>query len=621
MVTNFFKKSLKGIIVLLVLLLCALPFIQLVSEKIFDIPLLNIDNAMANLIFIFACFACTITWYNDKHIAIAAIDEFAPPMVKRIVGYIKAISIPCILVALFFSSWSELFIYFYPEDTIWGIPLRFVFACLPISYFVMVVMAVSKKHMLVFSIIGILLGLVIASGPISGVIYSVMYEFINPEFNYETLFGFFTPIFDAWISFASNYTAILIVFLVILAFLGVPLFIVISGITFVAFSQGGGYVEVLSEEVYKILTDKSIASIPLFTIAGYILSRGSAGKRLVDIFSSLFGWFKGGVVVATVIVAAFFTIFTGVSGVTILALGTLLTTVLTGVGADKGKSESLITSSGALGLLFPPSLAIIMYGTTNYFSVDVMQLFKGAIIPGILLGIGMITLGIFNNRKAATIPFCGKKLGEALKNGIFEMLLPIFIVVGYFTGLFTLFQSAAFAVLYSFVLSVVRKDFTLKGGLSVIIDSLPTTGGVLAIFGAAKGLSYFFLDASIPELLSDFVLTFVNSKIVFLLLLNLLLLVVGCLMDIYSAIMIVSPLLIPIAAEFGIHPVHMGVIFLMNMQLGFLTPPVGMDLFISSYAFDKPVMKVVRGVLPFLLVQFVILLLVTYIPWFTTALL
>lgn len=620
MVTNFLKKSLKGIIVSLVLLLCALPFVQLISEKLFNVPLLNIENAMANLIFIFACFACAITWRKDKHIAIAAIDEFAPPVVKKIVGYIKAIAIPCILVALFFSSWSELFIYFYPEDTIWKIPLRFIFACLPISYFAMIIMSIRKKQ-LVFSIIGVLLGLVISSGPISGVIYSVMYEFINPEFNYEAMFGFFTPLFDAWIAFSSNYTAVLVVFLVILAFLGVPLFVVISGITFVAFSQGGGYVEVLSEEAYKILTDKSIAAIPLFTIAGYILSRGSAGQRLVDIFSSLFGWFKGGVVVATVIVAAFFTTFTGVSGVTILALGTLLTTVLTGVGADKGKSESLITSSGALGLLFPPSLAIIMYGTTNYFSVDVMQLFKGAIIPGLLLGIGMISLGIFNNRKTSTIPFSGKKLGLALKNGVFEMLLPIFIVGGYFTGIFTLFQSAAFAVLYSFILSIVRKDFTLKGGLSVIIDSLPTTGGVLAIFGAAKGLSYFFLDASIPELLSDFVLTFVNSKIVFLLLLNLLLLLVGCLMDIYSAIMIVSPLLIPIAAEFGIHPVHMGVIFLMNMQLGFLTPPVGMDLFISSYAFDKPVMKVVKGVLPFLLVQFIILLLVTYIPWFTTALL
>ena len=262
-----------------------------------------------------------------------------------------------------------------------------------------------------------------------------------------------------------------------------------------------------------------------------------------------------------------------------------------------------------------------MYGTTNYFSVDVFQLFYGALIPGIILAIAMICMGVFKNRNVTIIPFSGKKIIDALKNGAFEILLPVFIVCGYFSGIFTLFQSAAFAVLYCFLLSVfIRKDFTLKQVLQIIIDSIPTTGGILAIFAASKGLAYFFFDASIPDMLANIVLEYVDSKIVFLLLLNVLLLLIGCLMDIYSSIMIISPLLIPIADAFGINPVHMGVIFLMNMQLGFLTPPVGMDLFISSYAFDKPVMKVVKGVLPFLAVQFAILLLITYVPWFTTAL-
>lgn len=612
-IKKLFFKTESIIVIAVVILLCSLPFVQLFSEKILKIPMADVDVAMVNLVFLFACFATMVTWRNDKHICIATVDQLVKGRAKKIISGIKAIIIPCVLVALFFAAFSEFFILFYPTDKIWGVPLRLIFAFLPISYLAMIIMVLMKKEERLFSILGLLVGLVISTGPIAGVFYFM--------FGVEDL-GFFYTIWDAWILFSSNATVFLVILFVFFAFLGVPLFLVISAITYIAFSQGGGYVEILSVEAYTILTDKSIAAIPLFTIAGYILSKGSAGRRLVDIFSSLLGWFKGGVIVATVLVAAFFTTFTGVSGVTILALGALLTTVLTGVGYSKDRAESLITSSGALGLLFPPSLAIIMYGTTNYFSVDVFDLFKGAIIPGTILAVAMISLGIFYSKGLQKIPFSAKNLTLSLKNGIFEIILPVCIIGGYFGGIFSLFQAAAFAVLYTFAIGVwVRKDFTLKGAVKVVIESLPTTGGILAIFGAARGLSFFFLDANIPELLSDFVLTYVESKIVFLLLLNVVLLVVGCLMDIYSAILIVSPLLIPIADSFGIHSVHMGVIFLMNMQLGFLTPPVGMDLFISSYAFDKPVVRVVKGILPFLLIQFIIVLLVTYVPWFTTILL
>ncbi len=611
--SNFFRKAEGCIIVGLIILLCSLPFIQLFSEKVLGIVISDIDVMMVNLVFLFSCFASMVTWRNNKHICIATVDQLVHGKAKIIISAIKALIIPCILVTLFFAAFSEYFVLFYPEDTIWGIQLRFIFAFLPLMYLSMIVMAVTKKDYKLFSVFGILIGCLLSTGPIAGVLYFI--------FGVEDL-TFYYAIWDAWLAFATSTTPYLVILLIVLAFLGVPLFLVISAITYVAFSQGGGYVEVLSVEAYTILTDKSIAAIPLFTIAGFILSKGSAGKRLVDIFSATFGWFKGGVIVATVLVAAFFTTFTGVSGVTILALGTLLTTVLTGVGYSKDKAESLITSTGALGLLFPPSLAIIMYGTTNYFSVDVFDLFRGAVVPGVILAIAMISIGLYYSKGSAEVHFSASKLGNALRNGIFEILLPVFIIFGYFGGIFTLFQAAAFAVLYTFFISVfVRKDFSIKRAVLVVIESLPTTGGVLAIFGAARGLSYFFLDANIPEILSDYVLTFVESKIVFLLLVNIVLLLVGCLMDIYSAILIVSPLLIPIAESFGIHPVHMGVIFLMNMQLGFLTPPVGMDLFISSYAFNKPVVKVVKGIVPFLLVQILVLLLVTYVPWFTTALL
>ncbi|MDR1748934.1 MAG: TRAP transporter large permease subunit, partial [Spirochaetaceae bacterium] len=434
---------------------------------------------------------------------------------------------------------------------------------------------------------------------------------------YPLLYG----ISNSWLDFSAVAIVPIVILMILLALCGVPLFIVISGIAYAAFSQGGGYVEEISLASYHILTDKSIAAIPLFTIAGYILAKGSAGKRLVEVFKSLFGWFRGGMVVAAVIVITFFTTFTGVSGVTILALGGLLTLILAGNGYNQENAESLITASGAIGLLFPPSMAIIVYGTTNYVSVNVYDLFKGALVPGILMAVSMMVIGIIKDRQTDCPKFSFPAIGGAIKHSIFELLLPVFIVVGYFAGFFSLMEVASFTVIYTFCLETfIRRDFSFRRALAIVAESVPVAGGVLIILSASNGLSVFLIDAGVPAMLSDFILSIVNSKYLFLLLLNITLLLVGCLMDIYSAILVVSPLVIPMAEMFGIHPVHIGVVFLMNLQLGFLTPPVGMDLFIASYAFDTPVMKVVKGILPYLLIQFIVLMLVTYIPFLSTIL-
>lgn len=349
-----------------------------------------------------------------------------------------------------------------------------------------------------------------------------------------------------------------------------------------------------------------------------MLSKGSAGKRFIELFNALFGWFRGGTVVASVLVMTFFSTFTGVSGVTILALGSLLTIILTGSGYTQDKAESLVTSCGALGLLFPPSVAIIVYATVNYFSVDVMQLFAAAFIPGLLMSCAMIVLGIFFDKRTERPAFSPEKIVLAMKNCIWELILPVCICYGYFSGFLDLFQIAAFAVFYSFCLvCFIRRDFSFSDSMEVLAESVPVSGGVLFILGSAVGLSYFMLDADIPNILAGIITQYVQNKFLFLILMNIMLLVAGCLMDIYSAILIISPLLIPLAESFGISAVQTGVIFLMNLSIGFLTPPVGMDLFIASYTFKKPVGKVIQGILPFLLVQFTVLLLVTYIPWFT----
>ena len=570
--------------------LTVLPLLLKIVQEYISIPVVDSDIALVNLVFLFTCVAGVITWRADKHLGLASLSDNAPDVVKKVLAVIRTGTVSAVLTALFFSAYSQAFTMFMPGDRVWGISKILIYAFLPAAYLIMLIMVCLQKKNRISAIFGLIVGLVIAAGPLSGVLYYT--------FHTEHL-GLLYAINDWWLSFSSVAVIPLVILMLVLAFLGVPLFIAIAGIAYIAFSQGGGYVEVVAIESYGIWTDKSIAAIPLFTTAGYLLSQGTAGQRLVGIFRSLFGWFRGGTVVAAVVVTTFFTTFTGVSGVTILALGSLLTIVLTGSGYGKENAESLITASGALGLLFPPSVAIIMYGTTNYFSVDVFDLFRAAVIPGAILALSMIVLGIIMDKNSTRPPFSFKDI--------------------------SLLECASFAVLYAFVLETfIRKDFSLRRVLSVIVESIPVSGGVLFIMGAAKGLSAFLVDAYIPQLLAEYVSTVVTSKYVFLLLLNIALLVVGCLMDIYSAILIVSPLIIPIspliipiAESFGLSAVHTGVIFLMNMQLGFLTPPVGMDLFIASYTFERPVIKIVKGIFPFLVVQFFILMCVTYIPWFT----
>lgn len=610
---ELFRKIEDSIAVVIVAMLAVLPLVLKLFQEGLAIPVINADLAQVNLVFLFACVAGVITWRADKHLGLASLSDNAPEKVKKVLMVIRTVAVAAVLTALFFSAFSQSFTMFMPTEKAWGVPLVVIFAFLPLAYLCMLIMVCAEKQNVLPAVIGILIGLYISAGPILGVLYYL--------FGIESV-PFLNVLNASWLSFSTIAIAPLIVLMVILAFLGVPLFIAISGVAYAAFSQGGGYVEMLANEAYVIWTDKSIAAIPLFTIAGYILSQGTAGSRLVEICKSLFGWFRGGTVVAAVIVTTFFTTFTGVSGVTILALGSLLTIVLTGSGYKKENAQSLVTASGALGLLFPPSVAIIMYGTTNYFSVDVFDLFRGAVIPGLMLAASMIVMGIALDKNTHRPKFSFANIVTSVKNGFFELLLPVLICITYFGGFFTLLECAAFTAVYAFVLETgIRRNFTIRKALIVVAESIPVSGGVLFILGAARGLSYFLLDANIPYMLSEFISAVVSSKFVFLILLNLFLIVVGCLMDIYSAILIVSPLIIPIAESFGISPVHTGVIFLMNMQLGFLTPPVGLDLFIASYTFNMPVMRVAKKILPFLLMQFIVLMIITYIPWFTEVLL
>jgi tripartite ATP-independent transporter DctM subunit len=373
-----------------------------------------------------------------------------------------------------------------------------------------------------------------------------------------------------------------------------------------------------------------IIAIPLFTVTGFFLSESKAGERLVRTFRAFFGWLPGGMIIATIIICAFFTSFTGASGVTILALGGILYKILSENKYTEKFSIGLLTSAGGIGLMFPPSLPIILVATTTNTILHFMNIpvkysiihyFLGALLPGIILVAAMIITGFVLSAKVkiTTEPFNAKEFLLSFKESIFEILMPIILVAGYFSGRLTLVEVSALSVIYVVVTEVfINKDIAVMDIFKVFSKAAPITGGILAILAVAKALSYAFVDSGVPENFAFWMQNTVSSKFVFLLLLNLALLVLGCLMDIFSAILVFLPLIVPLGYAYGVDPVHLGMIFIVNLEAGFLTPPVGMNLFLASYRFEKPFMQICRSVLPFLNIRFVIVLLVTYLPFLST---
>jgi tripartite ATP-independent transporter DctM subunit len=416
--------------------------------------------------------------------------------------------------------------------------------------------------------------------------------------------------------------------------LGAPLYSALGGMAMLLFFGAPIPVSIAAvpAETFRIVADPTLACLPLFTLAGYFLAEGGASRRLVSVFNVLVGWLPGGVAATTVLVCAFFTTFTGASGVTILALGGLLLPVLEGAGYSRKFSIGLITASGSIGLLFPPSLPVILYGVASH--VPITDLFIAGLVPGLLLVSLLVAYSVVHalrhgrpaDRDAAPLsplragwgPWLGSLL-QAMRGAFFEIMLPVLILVGIFGGFVTIFEAAALTAAYAFVTEVViHRDLSLREDVHKVMTECATLmGGVLIILGVALGFTNYLVDAEIPMVLSQWVAASVTNKIVFLLLLNVLLLVVGCLMDIYSAIIVVVPLITPIAAIFGIHPVHLGIIFLANLELGYLTPPVGINLFLASFRFKLPLTQVYRLAMPFLAIMAVGVLLITYVPQMT----
>ncbi len=405
--------------------------------------------------------------------------------------------------------------------------------------------------------------------------------------------------------------------------LGAPVFTALGGAALILFWAESVPIASIPVETYRLVVSPTLPTIPLFTLAGYFLAEGGASRRLVRVFRSLTGWVRGGPAIVTALVCAFFTSFTGASGVTILALGGLLMPVLLSARYSERNSLGLLTAAGSLGLLFPPSLPVILYGIVSHQPID--RMFLGGIVPGVLL-LGLTAwwgtrLGS-RDRTEERQRFDRREAGRAIWEAKWELLLPVIVLFGIYGGFATLVEAAALTALYAFVVETfVYRDLKITGDAPrVMAKCAVLVGGVLIILGVALGFTNYLVDAQVPAKGVAWVSGAIHSPILFLLLLNLFLLVVGCLMDIFSAIVVVVPLIVPMGEAFGIDPVHLGIIFLANMELGYLTPPVGMNLFLASYRFDKPLPEVYRSVIPMLLVLLSGVLLITYVPFLTTAL-
>ena len=594
------------------LLMALLPIMEAVARLILKTGISGSTSLTGQLLLIAGLVSGMICTRNESHLSVSFV-QYIPEGVIR-----DRLKVFCNLVCAFVAvviAWSSVsFIKIGLESKIIGfIPSRLIALIIPAAYSIIAVRFARRTGLsgwkIVFPVFVLLLGTLASFPVIAKIIWGV-----------ETMPDSIFAICDDFHYYTWVVRIPLTVFLLIAAMVGTPLFVVIGGLSLLLLHSSGGEMDSVVADIYSALTNNNIIAIPLFAIVGFFLSESKAGERLVHVFRSFFSWLPGGIILVSVIICAFFTSFTGASGVTILALGGILYSILSEhLKYPEKFSIGLLASVGSIGLLFPPSLPLILVGTVTM--TNIRHLFLGGIVPGILLVIAMIIFGIIVSVRVK-IPveqFDGRKALAALKEAVLEILLPILLLVGYFTGILDLTVIGAAAVFYIIIVEVfIHRDIKIKEISTVILKAVPIIGGVMSILAVAKALSYFIVFTQAPANIAAWLHDAISSKVVFLFLLNVFLLIVGCIMDIFSAILVVLPLIIPLGQAYGIDPVHLGIIFVVNLEVGYLTPPVGLNLFLASYRFKKSVLDVCRFVFPFLLVQLAVLFLVTYLPSLST---
>ncbi len=565
-----------------------LPVLEMVLRGLFSLGVPGSVGYVQNLTLWVGFLGAIIASRERRHLNLSTAKLVLPAGLNRIAGAATALVSVAVGAGLFWASLEFVLIEMADPVRLGGwLPLWCVEAVLPLSFLVITLRFATQAGRLPHQLVAVC-GIPIAA-----------------------LVGLFLA------PYAQDILWPALVLLLAAALFGAPIFVALGGAALVLFFADGVPIAAIPVETYRIVVSPAIPSIPLFTLTGFLLAEGGASQRLLRLFRAVFGWMPGGLVIVTALVCAFFATFTGASGVGILALGGLLLPILLKGGLPERFSLGLLTATGSIGLLFPPSLAVILYGVVAH--VPIPDLFVAGLVPGALMVGSVIAFGLWQTRKAkvARIAFDFREAAAAVNGAKWEVLLPVVILAGLFGGLTTLVEAAAVSVAYTLIVTVVihREIAAGRELLGILVRCATLVGGVFAILGIAMGVSNYMVDAQIPMKAADLIVAHVDSRLVFLLALNVFLLLVGCLMDLFSAIVVVVPLILPIGQAFGIHPLHLGMIFLVNLELGYLTPPVGLNLFLAAYRFERPVTEIYRCVVPFLLVLLLVVLAVTYLPW------
>lgn len=410
--------------------------------------------------------------------------------------------------------------------------------------------------------------------------------------------------------------------LVLLALLGAPLFAVIAASALWNFYQADIDLQVVAIEFWGIAEMPILLAIPLFTFAGYLLSESGAPARLVRLTTALLGWMPAGLAIVALAACAFFTAFTGASGVTIVALGAILFPAMQQAGYPERFNLGLVTSAGSLGLLFAPSLPLILYGIVAEVSIE--DLFLAGILPGFLMLLVLSGYSVWKNRALRTplSDFSWGEAGRAIRAAAWEIPLPIVVLGGIYSGYFAISEAAAVTALYVLIVDVlILREVRLRDLPRIMRESMVLVGGIMIILGVSRASTNFMIDAGVPQQLLEWVSGMVDSRLAFLLMLLVFLLILGAILDIFSAIVLVVPLMLPVAQQFGVDPVHLGIVFLATMQLGYITPPVGLNLFIAGYRFNRPIMDIYFATLPFFFWLLITVVIIIFWPTLSLALL
>jgi len=400
-----------------------------------------------------------------------------------------------------------------------------------------------------------------------------------------------------------------------LAFLGAPVFSLIGAGALYLFGAADIDSSAVIVEMLRLASLPALIAIPLFTFAGYVMAESGSPRRMLRLGAAMFGWLPGGLAIAALCATAIFTAFTGASGVTIIALGGLLYPMLIKNGYPEKFTLGLLTTTGSLGLLFPPSLPIILYGLIAKISID--ALFKAALPPGIFLLAVLSVYALITAKKAGIQKqhFSLAELKSAVRENAWELPLPFLIIGGIYMGLFTASEAASIMAFYVLITEVlIHRELNLFRDIpKIAVKSMMLVGAIFVVLGTALGFTNYLVDAQIPDRIFAWLHSFVASKVVFLILLNAFLLVIN-MVEIFSAIIIVVPIIVPVAMNYGIDPIHLGVIFLLNLEIGYMTPPLGLNLFLSSSRFNKKLPALYAASFNFWLILLGVLALVTYFP-------